>query len=138
MTNRRSRSSVGLEHSTFNGGVVGSNPTGITKYTEFGVIKNCGICRNWLSRRSHKPKFWVRVPVPQPIGSLVKLAIIPDLHSGVLGSKPRCIHKKINNMKVVIKGTFKSSKENVNFLLSRRSKFNLKKIINIFKKLKIR
>jgi hypothetical protein len=46
--------------------------------------------------------------------------------------------QKINNMKVVVKGTFKSSKENVNFLLSRRSNFNLKKIINIFKKLKIR
>lgn len=32
VVNRRSRSSVGLEHSTFNGGVVGSSPTGITKF----------------------------------------------------------------------------------------------------------
>lgn len=40
------------------------------------------------------------------IGSLVKLAITPDLHSGILGSSPKCIHflfKKILDItKIVI------------------------------------
>jgi hypothetical protein len=112
--------------------------SGELKYTEFGIIKKLRGRLEVVPARSHKPNYVGSSPTPATNGSLVKLAIIPDLHSGVLGSKPRCIHKKINNMKVVIKGTFKSSKENVNFLLSRRSKLNLKKIINIFKKLKIR
>lgn len=37
--------------------IVGSSPTLHTKY--------CGMRRKWLSHRSHKPRFRVRVPVPQ-------------------------------------------------------------------------
>ena len=33
-------------------------------------------------------------PTSRSNGSLVKLAITPDLQSGVTGSKPVCIHKK--------------------------------------------
>lgn len=44
--------------------------------------------------------------------------------------------QKINNMKVIVEGTIKSSKEHMNILLSRRSNFNLKKIIGIFKRKK--
>jgi hypothetical protein len=36
-------------------------------------------------------------------------------------------------MKVIVKGTFESSKENLNLFLKRETKINFKKIINILK-----
>ena len=129
-TNKRLRSSAGLEHSTFNGGVVGSNPTGVTKKLWGGL--------EVVPARSHKPNYVGSSPTPATHGSLVKLAIIPDLHSGVLGSKPKCIHNKITKkkkklMKVILTGKLESHREifrgekNNNKLIKRIKKLILKR-----------
>ena len=65
-----------------------SVPNQTKKWTFGTLIIYCGMCRKWLSRRSHKPKFWVQVPVPQ----LQKQSIL----SKILQSKKKVLHSYHN------------------------------------------